>query len=141
MTRYINLEQAGKERIKAKKDIAYAMRELALQSDINGTVLDLISYIIITLNRIEETIDKTVVPWEKRGYWIKADKFRREWAWVSNIKQQLHVALVSEDWEKIQKLTIEIFSKVSDVKITKKQSLETPWVGSYRQLFPSKMAL
>ena len=55
------------------KSIVLAIRELFKKSEFDDDSLDLISFIIVALNQINDTIEQSAVAWEKRNYWIKAD--------------------------------------------------------------------
>ncbi len=41
----------------------------------------------LALEEINSNIDKSVEAWEKRGYWVKADKFRLDWEWSGKLCQ------------------------------------------------------
>ena len=43
---------------------------------------DLVAFIALALLEIDANIEKTVAPWEKRDYWVKADRFRMQWGWA-----------------------------------------------------------
>src|SRR5947207_14918354 len=81
LSRVINPESAGKERPRLTKAIVLAVRELAKQKEVNDEARDLAAFIALALKTIAEGIDVSVVAWEKRDYWVKADKFRMEWMW------------------------------------------------------------
>ena len=65
------------------------MRELARQSDTGDEAHDLAAFIAAALKTISEGIDSSVAAWEKRGYWVKADKFRMDWAWAAPIAEKM----------------------------------------------------
>ena len=50
---------------------------------------DLAAFIAISLEKIFETVETSVVAWEKKGYWVKADRFRLEWEWSKNHERAL----------------------------------------------------
>ena len=76
MSRVINPESAGKDRTRLTKAIVLALRELAKQKDVTAETKDLAAFISLALKTISEGIDASVLAWEKRDYWVKADKFR-----------------------------------------------------------------
>jgi hypothetical protein len=41
-----------------------------------------LAYVCESLRRLSISVEETACAWEGRGYWTKADRFRREWAWV-----------------------------------------------------------
>ena len=98
MSRVIKTGSAGKDRILLEKGIILAIRELTEQSGMDDTTRDLLAYIALSLKAIGETIDESVAAWEKRGYWIKADRYRMEWLWASNWGEEMKQAILKEDW-------------------------------------------
>ena len=85
MTRIINLNGVGKQRKRLTREVVLAVRELVRQNDITDETRDLAALIALNLQAIYETIDLTVAAWEKRDYWVKADRFRLEWAWSGSL--------------------------------------------------------
>jgi hypothetical protein len=83
---------------------------------------------------VEETIERTVIPWEKRGYWLKADRFRMAWDWSGRLSADLEKALRVGDWGEVARLVGEIAAKVSDVHVPKRHGLGEPWVGAWARL-------
>lgn len=71
MSRVINLQSAGKERTKLSKATVIAIRELMRQNKIDNQTRDLAAFIALSTEAIFETIEPSVVAWEKRGYWVK----------------------------------------------------------------------
>ncbi len=82
MSRVINPDSVGKERTRLTKSIVLCIRELAKQSDVTAETKDQAAYIALALQAIADGIDVSVAAWEKRDYWVKADKFRMEWMWA-----------------------------------------------------------
>jgi hypothetical protein len=108
LSRVINPNTAGKQRTQLLRGIALALRELALQDQPDGKTQDLVAFIILALDAINETIDQTVVAWEKRGYWLKADRFRLDWAWSENFSYRLNVGLSQQNWPEVALLAAQI---------------------------------
>lgn len=134
MSRVINPESAGKERTQLTKAIVLAVRELAKQSEVTNEAKDLASFIALALKNISEGIDISVAAWEKRDYWIKADKFRMEWMWTGQVADKMKVAIFTDDWGTIAMLMPQIAQKLSKVMVSTNHRLGKPWVGAYRQL-------
>jgi len=74
----INTENAGKERTQLTRAVVLALRELMRQTETNRETQDLAAFIVLALENIAATIDSSVEAWEKRGYWLKADRFRMD---------------------------------------------------------------
>ena len=134
MSRVINPESAGKERTQLTKAIVLAVRELAKQSEVTNEAKDLAAFIALALKSISEGIDISVAAWEKRDYWIKADKFRMEWMWTGQVADKMKVAIFTDDWGTIAMLMPQIAQKFSKIMVSDNHRLGKPWVGAYQQL-------
>lgn len=134
MSRVINPNSAGKERASLRKGIALAIRSLALSTDIDNESRDIVAFIILGLDAIAATVENTVVAWEKRDYWVKADKFRAEWSWAGTLAALLREALLKDDWDSVPKVASQIAWRLSDVTISPKHRLDRPWQGAYQRL-------
>ena len=134
MSRIINPESAGKERNQLSKAIVLAVRELATQTDVTQETRDLAAFIALALQSISEGIDVSVAAWEKRGYWVKADRFRMEWLWTGQYAGKLKTAVVGEDWGTVAMISAQIAQKFHKIEIAKSHRLGKPWVGSYGRL-------
>ena len=134
MSRVINPESAGKDRTRLTKAIVLAIRELAKQQDVTDEAKDLAAFISIALKTIAEGIDVSVLAWEKRGYWVKADRFRMEWMWTGQYADKIKVAIFTNDWGTIAMTIPQIAQKLSKIDVSPNHRLGTPWVGAYQQL-------
>ena len=134
MSRVINPDSTGKQRTQLSKAIVLAVRELARQSDVTDQTRDLAAFIAIALQIISDGIDVSVTAWEKRDYWIKADKFRMEWAWAGQIAEKMRASVLSEDWTSVAVLSAQIAQKLAKVQVSENHRLGKPWVGSFKQL-------
>lgn len=134
MGRIIKTGSAGKDRLLFEKCIVIAIRELAKQTSTDNTTRDLVAYIAISLIAIGNTIDKSVLAWEKRGYWVKADKYRMEWSWTTRMGEDLKNAVIKDDWGNVAQITAQVTQKMSKVNVSSRNRLGTPWVGSWERL-------
>ena len=134
MSRVINPDSAGKERTRLTKAIVIAIRELAKQSKPEAEARDLAAFIALALQTIAEGIDVSVAAWEKRDYWIKADRFRMEWAWAGQMGEKMKKAVLGEDWGTVAMLSAQIAQKLQKVKVSDNHRMGTPWVGAYEHL-------
>jgi len=127
LSRVINPESSGKERTKLTKTIVKAIRELMVQKEPNKLTKDLAAYISIALMEISKTVDVSVVAWEKRGYWLKADRFRLDWEWTETLGEQMRDSLLNEDWAGVALLSAKIAQKFSNIQIAQNNRLGEPW--------------
>ena len=134
MTRVINIETAGKERTLLSRHILLAIRELGQSNNDLVKSRDLVAFIIIALSQIAQTIDGSVAAWEKRGYWVKADRFRIEWGWTQIKSDQLFKDLQNQNWDSIIQQAILITQKLSMVKLPARKSAIEVWRNAYNLL-------
>ncbi len=134
MSRVINTDSSGKQRGKLSKAIVLALRELARQSDTGAEARDLAAFIIVALEAIAEGIDSSVAAWEKRGYWVKADKFRMEWSWAGPTAEKMRKALAQEDWSSIAMLSAQIGQKLAKIQVADNHRLGRPWADAYKRM-------
>jgi hypothetical protein len=134
LSRVINLDSAGKDRTRLTKAIVLAIRELAKQSEPSPAVRDLAAFIALALETIAKGIDASVAAWEKRDYWVKADKFRMEWMWAGITAGKMKTALLADDWATVAMLMPQIAGKLNKVQVSDNHRLGKPWVGAYKQL-------
>ncbi len=129
-----NTETVGKERNKLCKEIVVSIRELLKQKSPDELTKDLAAFIALSLLRIHETIDISVEAWEKRDYWIKAERFRHEWQWTLPMGNKLCNAVKNDDLAVIAVSVAELAQKLESVHVGEKHRLGQPWVGAYRKL-------
>ena len=134
MSRVINPDSVGKERTRLIKSIVLCIRELAKQAKVTDESKDLASYIALALQAIAAGIDVSVAAWEKRDYWVKADKFRMEWMWAGQAAEKMKTAVLADDWVTIATLMPQIASRFNKVEVSDNHRLGKPWVGAYTLL-------
>ena len=134
MGRLINPDSAGKERTQLTKGIVLAIRELAKQTEPGPEFRDLAAFISLALAQIAAGIDASVAAWEKRDYWVKADKFRMEWLWAGLYAEKMKTALLAEDWAGVAVVMTQTAQKLAKVQVPAGHRLGKPWVGAFQQL-------
>lgn len=134
MSRVIHTDTASKERTRLLRSVVLALRELMRQTEPNDATRDLAAYLALALAAIAETVEASVIPWEKRDYWVKADKFRMEWSWAPRSAAGLRKAVLVDDWGAIAQTAAQVAMKVSTVKVPQRHKLGTPWVGAFEKL-------
>lgn len=133
MTQIIKTSTPGKERAKLSKAIVITIREFMRQNKPDQKTKDMIAFVILALNQISIGIDQSVNAWEKRGYWVKADRYRLDWQWTGESAKQLENALLAENWEKIALLMLNIMGHFKDIKVSDKHRMGAPWKNAYKE--------
>lgn len=137
MSRVINLNKIGTQRTRLTKSVTLAIRELMSQHSPDQKSKDLVAYIVIALEAIYETVEQSVIAWEKRGYWVKADRYRMEWIWCQSYGERLKLSLIEEKWTEIIEQCIQIADKLKNINVSPNHRLGQPWNGAY-EIFEQK---
>ncbi len=138
MSRIIDPDSIGKSRNKATRYLLVAIRELFKQMEPTERSYDLVAFIILTLREISAGIDPSVDAWEKRGYWVKADRFRMEWQWTERCAMDLNNALIADDWGRIAQSLVFVAEKLKTVKVPVRSLGDTYYHGAYKALKDNK---
>lgn len=133
MTQIKNPSTPGKERARLSKAIVIAIREFMRQQAPDSTTNDLVAFVILALSEIADGIDKSVAAWEKRGYWVKADKYRMEWEWAGSYASKLDQAFRATDWGTTAGLCMDIMGRFDSIKVSDRHRMGKPWVGAYKE--------
>jgi hypothetical protein len=136
----IKTDTVGKDRTRLTKAIVLALRELAKQKDVTDEAKDLAAFIALALQTISDGIDESVAAWEKRDYWVKADRFRMEWMWAGQTAEKMRNALSNDDWGTIAMLMPQIAAKLNKIQVSDNNRLGKPWVGSYKRMKEESLA-
>jgi hypothetical protein len=133
VTQIKNPSTPGKERAHLSKAIVIAIREFMRQQEPDRTTNDLVAFVILALRKIADGIDKSVAAWEKRGYWVKADKYRMDWEWASRYTGKLDRAFRDADWGAVATLCVEIMGRFDNIKVSDRHRMGKPWEGAYKE--------
>jgi hypothetical protein len=134
LSRIINPESAGKERIRLTKAIVLSVRELAKQNEPGTESRDLAAFISLALALVAETIDVSVAAWEKRGYWVKADRFRMDWNWTGQLSEKMRTFLLTDDWAGVAQTAAQIAQRLNKITVPPGHRLGHPWVGAWNEI-------
>lgn len=131
MSRVINTESNSSTRRKILQKIALVLRHSTNSSIDESVQNDMFAFLILSLQIIDTLTGNTIEAWEKRGYWIKADRFRQEWLWVEHIGKNLSEGLEKNDLLTCALQLAKLAEHVSDVSIPKRQLSTEPWKGAW----------
>ena len=131
MSRIIATEGPGKIRSQHRRTIAEALRRLSQKPGLDDEGKDLAALIVFCLHRIADTVEQTTEAWDKRNYYLKADRFREGWRWVEPMTDELSAVIYEERWNQLPEVLVQLMPHFSDItikKLTRKPSL---WKGAY----------
>ena len=138
MSRLINGTNPGTERNQLRRTVAEALRHLMSKKQIDDESKDLVALIVYSLRGISEGVEQSARAWEKRDYFVKADKFRMDWAWAEKYANKLEIIMRGELWGDLPLALAELAAKFSDITITKFVRTDALWKGRFRQLMAEK---
>ena len=116
------------------KSIVLSVRKLMQKGQPDQESLDMAAYVVLALEKIEESVDSSATAWEKRDYWLKADRFRMEWGWTEGRRLALEKAVLAQDWGKIAAELIQVAQQFNKVEVSDKNRLGEPWLGAWKVL-------
>lgn len=111
--------------------VAHSLNWAAQSNDQDGDIKDVSAFIILGLKEIVDSVDQSASAWEKRDYWLKADKFRLDWIWAEHSLRQLSHALEAEDWGELAAGLGALAGHISEIKVPQKMKTSRPWVGAF----------
>lgn len=134
MSRVISTESGTRERTRLSKAVVKAIRLLAQQERPDDDSRDLAAFIAIACDEMYKSVEASVIAWEKKDYWVKADRFRMEWQWCDRAASAMSKAVLTDDWGGVASTSGMIAQKLMKVQLAPGARVGTPWVGAYRQL-------
>ena len=134
MSRIVNAENPSTIRNRHRRSIAEMLRRLSQKSGFDDEAKDMASMIVLLLHEIEKGVQQTATAWEKRDYWIKAERFLREWDWVKFAAADWEDVIRNDAWDLLPDLMADIFPRFADVQIKKYMRNPSLWQGAYAKL-------
>ncbi|HYN88217.1 MAG TPA: hypothetical protein VER55_06795 [Ardenticatenaceae bacterium] len=128
------------QRNRLRRTIAEALRLLVTKPTLDDEAKDLAATIVFSLRAIREGVEQTAAAWEKRNYFVKADRFRMEWDWVARVEREMVDAILMGQWHKLLPALGELTGRFHDVTISKVTRSSKLWAGAYERLLDEKTA-
>ncbi len=130
MSRIISTETPGRKRASIFKLIVSLMPAIRAEKVTTEARNDIVAFIVLSLDEVDKSVQGTLAPWEKRGYWSKADHFRMEWEWVSQVRESIIKEETPAGWQKWPEALVKVFVHLADIKQPRKK-MGRFWEGSY----------
>lgn len=134
MSRVINTNNPGKVRSNNMRTIAEILRRVGVKAEIDAEARDMFAALVFLLRDIHESALTTVNAWEKRGYWMKADRFMRDWEWSAEMASNLEDVLRNEAWDLVPRLLGELAPQTAEVQVKNLTRSTSAWRGAYQKL-------
>ena len=134
MGRVINTANPGSERNRLRRTIAEILRHLMFKRGVDDEVKDMTAALVYALRGIAESVQVTTDAWEKRDYYVKADRFRLEWEWVAPAARRLEALVREGRWEDLPREVAALAPHFADIRIAKMTRAPSTWASSYERL-------
>ena len=134
MSRIVHVDSPTKVRNRNMRSIAEMLRQLMQKPQMDAEARDMASMITLLLWEIADGVEQSAKAWEKRDYWMKAERFIRDWKWTAEIAANLEDVIRNEAWDLVPELMADLYPNFTDIQIktmTRKASL---WQGAYKKL-------
>jgi hypothetical protein len=133
MSRIIATEAPGKIRNQHRRTIAESLRRISQKPRLDDEAKDLAALIVFCLLRISDTVEQTTDAWDKRNYYMKAERFREKWRWLEPMTDQLSAVIYEERWDALPDVLMPLMPHFSDIKIKKMTRKPSLWKGAYQK--------
>lgn len=134
MSRVIQIENPTTIRNRHRRTIAEILRRLPQKQAIDDEAKDMAALIVLLLHEIYEGVEKSVVAWEKRDYWLKAERFMREWQWTLQAAADMDDVIRHEAWDLLPGLLMDLVPRFTDIEIKSLTRNPSLWQGGYKKL-------
>lgn len=140
MGRVINTDSPGAQRQRIRRTIAEALRRLMEKDGFDDEARDLAALIVISLRALSDGVDRSAGAWEKRGYYIKADRFRREWEWVDTMADELTALIQNAEWVRLPVVLARLAPRFADIKIRRLTRSPDVWKDCYQRFVEKELS-
>ena len=138
MSRVININNPSKVRNKNQRTIAEILRRIGAKSTFDDETKDMASTLVFLLQEIFDGVQTSITAWEKKGYWMKADRYLREWEWTAEVAANLDDVIRNEAWDLLPRILADLLPFISDVQIKTMTRPKSTWQGNYKRLLASE---
>jgi hypothetical protein len=112
-----------------------------LKRELDDEAKDMAAALAFALREIADTIETSAAAWEKRDYFVKADRFRREWEWAAFAAEQLRHLVIKGHWDLLPRELAMLAPHFADIRVTKLTRPTSTWNASCRLLLQEADAL
>ena len=134
MGRLINTDSTGTQRQRWRRTIAEALKRLMAKPSLDAEAKDLAALIVIALREIGAGVEQSASAWDKRHYYIKADRLRADWEWAGKAADRLARLIGVDDWVRVPVVLAELAPRFADVDVVKLTRSPRLWEGAYAKL-------
>ena len=134
MSRIVNLNSPAKVRSQNLRTIAEVLRHVGAKTSFDAESKDMAASLVYSLHEINASIDQTANAWEKRGYWMKAERFMRKWTWSKEMAANLEDVIRNDAWDLLPDLLGQLLTYTADIQVKNMTRSKDTWQGAYKRL-------
>jgi len=134
MSRIVNVNDPTKIRNQNRRSIAEILRRLSQKAAVDADAKDMAATLVYLLREIYEGVESTVRAWEKRDYWMKAERFLREWGWTQETAVNIEDVIRHDAWDLLPDLMADLFPRFADIQLKTMTRQADLWQGNYQRL-------
>ena len=136
MARIIRSGSPARERLLIVATLRDTLTDLDAAGGPDG-VRDRLAYAGLALRELERSVERTIEAWERRGYWLKADQFRRDWGWAGKGGESILAPLLRGEVETARRAAGGLLPRLlvsAEAIGAASRSDGQPWKGAYDRL-------
>ncbi len=134
MSRLIQIENQTTVRNRNRRSIAELLRLLMQKPSFDEEARDMAATIVLLLTEIYQGVEQSAVAWEKKDYWLKAERFMREWRWTLEVAADMDDVIRHEAWDLLPELLADLYPRFDDLKIKSLTRDASLWRGGHQRL-------
>ncbi len=134
MSRTFKIDSPGKVRSQLMRTCAEVIRHLSQKNTLDDEAKDMAALLVYCLRQIDAGIEESSKAWEKRDYWMKAERFREKWLWAGRAASDLEAVIRRGAWEQLPALLAQLYRHFADIKVNKLTRKSSLWEGAYQRL-------
>jgi hypothetical protein len=109
------------------------LRRLSQKTQLDDDTKDFAALIVFSLHGIADTVDQAIEAWEKRDYYMKAERFREKWRWLEPATDELSATIYEGRWNQLPVVLSTLIPHFADVTIKKMTRKPRLWQGAYER--------
>jgi hypothetical protein len=134
MGRLVQTESTSTQRQRHRRTIAEALNRLMAKRELDDEARDLAAIIVFSLRAIADGVEQSASVWDKKHYYIKADRLRADWEWAGRAAERMSSLIRVGDWVRLPVVLADLVPRFSDVSVSKLTRSESLWRGAYGRL-------
>ncbi len=134
MGRLINTDSTGSQRQRWRRTIAEALKRLMQKRELDDEAQDLAALIVHSLREISAGVERSATAWDKRHYYIKADRLRADWEWADRMADRMANLIVVGDWMRLPVVLARLAPRFADVGVSQFTRSAELWKGAHARL-------